>query len=142
MCGRSSAGIAGVARDPAPVNPGSTYTDSFARSEYPAYPVLAPTGTSHPSQSYPSGQRGSQPHTLPGYGNRAEQYTNAAPQYQSAPDQRPYGRQGYDNEKSYPAPFQQPSQVQQTNCYRAVSVYLALLDLGVSCRQDAHISLV
>lgn len=106
------AGIAGVARDSSPVNPGSTYTDSFTRSEYPAYPVLAPSGSSNPSQSYPSGPARGQNYSTPGYGAGAGgQYPSAVPHYQSSPDPRGYGQQGYGNDKPYAGQPQQPPQV-------------------------------
>ena len=100
-----TAGIAGVARDSAPTNTGSTYSDSFTRSEYPAYPVLTPSGSSKYSQSYPSGPAGGQEYSTPNYGaSPSGQYPSATQQY--APEQRAYGQQGYGNEKAYPPPPQ------------------------------------
>ena len=105
-------GIAGVAREPAPVNPSSTYSDSFTRSEYPAYPVLTPSGSSNYSQSYPSGpNRGQEPGNIAhSYGgNSGSQHPSSVPQYQSTPDYRGYGQQhAYSPEKAYPAPPQPP----------------------------------
>ena len=106
------AGIAGVARESAPVNPGSTYSDSFTRSEYPSYPVLTPSGSSNYGQTHSTGpSRGQEPgNSAPSYGgNAGSQYPSSVPQYQAAPSYGSYSQQqSFGTEKAYPAPAQPP----------------------------------
>lgn len=93
------------------MNPGSTYSDSFSRSEYPAYPVLTPSGSSNFGHTYNSGQQRSQD-TAAYYGQGANgQHQGPNQHFQVPHEQRPYSQPSYGAEK----PYQMPQQTVQVH---------------------------
>ena len=114
-----------MANDPPPrskLSAGSTFSDSFAKTEYPAYPVLAPSRSSE--QDYNAGSYGSSTPYQQGstgyssYGQPSSEYQqHSAPQQQHQP-QESYGgynqqqhtaqQSQYGGSQSYPTEQQGP----------------------------------